>query len=106
MPPSSEGARSDEELPDIDTLASMIEHSSYSDQLSDPRQMQLLLFEKLAELDDPILREIGLQLRDGLMGLQAIVGVDAYWQHVTDGLAGLEDGVKLGEGMLGAQRTG
>jgi len=44
------------------------------------------LYDLLANADDPLLSEIGTQLRDGQMRLRDVWGVDAYCTHLVDGI--------------------
>jgi hypothetical protein len=77
------GDEQPDRVPDLDTLAGLLEQSSYASAVTDPGQLQHQMFALLADNEDPMWREIGQQLRDGRMSLRQVAEVDAYWQHVA-----------------------
>jgi hypothetical protein len=77
----------------IEALLAKVEQSPYRALLHDDQQRRHLLATMMAKSDDPILREMGEQLRDGLVTSMQLLSVPEYWDtlsHGYDRLGGID----------------
>lgn len=68
--------------PDLDELRQTMEDHSANEILSDKHERRRLLYEMLADHDDPMLKEMGQQLRDGQMTLMDLANTSVYRDHM------------------------
>lgn len=67
----------------VGPLLAALQNSAHAQEMAAPSR----LYDLLATSDDPLWREIGLQLQQGRMSLREVLQVDAYRQHLHRGLA-------------------
>ncbi|WP_433379848.1 hypothetical protein ACQPZX_14215 [Actinoplanes sp. CA-142083] len=73
----------------IETLLAKVENSRYRGLLHDDQLRRRLVTKMLAESDDPILREMGEQLRDGLATPSQLMSIPEYWEALRPGYEAL-----------------
>lgn len=73
----------------IEALLAKVENSRYRALLHDDQLRRRLVFKMLAESDDPILREMGEQLRDGLVTPSQLMSIPEYWEALSPGYEAL-----------------
>ncbi len=73
----------------IEALLAKVENSRYRALLHDDQLRRRLVFKMLAESDDPMLREMGEQLRDGLVTPSQLMSIPEYWEALSRGYEAL-----------------
>jgi hypothetical protein len=73
----------------IEALLAKVEGSRYRALLHDDQLRRRLLVRMLAESDDPMLREMGEQLRDGLATPAQLLSIPEYWEALRPGYEAL-----------------
>jgi hypothetical protein len=73
----------------IEALLAKVENSRYRALLHDDQLRRRLVFKMLAESDDPLLREMGEQLRDGLVTPSQLMSIPEYWEALSRGYEAL-----------------
>jgi hypothetical protein len=73
----------------IEALLAKVEDSRYRELLHDDQLRRRLVVKMLAESDDPMLREMGEQLRDGLVKPSQLMSIPEYWEALGRGYEAL-----------------
>lgn len=73
----------------IEGLLAKVENSRYRALLHDDQLRRRLVVKMLAESDDPLLREMGEQLRDGLVTPTQLMSIPEYWEKLRPGYEAL-----------------
>jgi hypothetical protein len=81
--------RQEHEPVTIEALLARVEDSRYRELLHDDKMRRRLVVQMLAESDDPILREMGEQLRDGLVTPAQLMSIPEYWEALRPGYEAL-----------------
>jgi hypothetical protein len=69
----------------IDELFAKLEQTSYGYLVHDQQRRRHLIATMMADSDDPIVREMGQQLRDGLVTPQQLLSVPEYLEKLESG---------------------
>ncbi|GGN85983.1 hypothetical protein GCM10010112_67020 [Actinoplanes lobatus] len=81
----------DEYPPHLRDMLQKVADAGYRDILLDERAGNRFLFETLAGTSDPVLREMGEQLRDGAIDLKQVAASSFFRDALQQGLERLED---------------
>jgi len=87
---------------DAERFLDAIHRGPYGEQMRDASWRRSQLYDMLSGSRDPLWREIGEQLRSGVMTLSDILRVESYRQHMFEGLAA--NGDAFVEGMRDIQQ--
>lgn len=84
---------SDEEQPraTLEGILAKLGQTSYGELVHDEQRRRHLLATMMAESTDPVLREMGQQLRDGLVSPRQLVTVSDYWEALQRGFEKLAE---------------
>jgi hypothetical protein len=72
---------------DLAAITRLAPDTQYGELIAHESSRRRRLYDLLADSDDPLWKEIGVQLRDGQMQLRDIAGVEAYGNHLIDAIA-------------------
>jgi hypothetical protein len=84
------GDRMSEDRATAEDILAKVELTSYGDLLHDDQRRRHELYKMMADSADPMLREMGEQLRDGLLTPRQLLSVPEYWETLRRGYDSLE----------------
>ena len=73
----------------IEALLAKVENSRYRALLHDDQLRRGLVVKMLTQSDDPMLREMGEQLRDGVVTASQLMSIPEYWEALRPGYEAL-----------------
>lgn len=75
----------------VESLLAKFSQTSYGELLHDDQRRRHLLATMMAGSTNPIVKEIGEQLRDGVITPRQLLSVPEYWEELQHGYQGLAE---------------